>query len=248
MRVALAALRSDPGREDENLRQLSAAVASVAGQVDLIVTGEAFGQGFEAITDDPAHDLAIGWTLDGPQIASVRELARQHSTAICLGFNERSGSALHSSALPIGADGEPLAVHRRMSTGWRAPDADPGIDGEGDEPAVFHLAGKRCTIALCGDLWVMPERFAATGAEVVLWPIFVNFSPQVWRDEHLQDYAHQASTVAPDVVLVNSLAGHSPASPDWVTPSYGGAARFSEGKVMRQLEMGAPGLLVVDVP
>lgn len=248
MKVALAALRSEPGGEDANLAGLAQTVASVAGQVDLVMTGEAFGQGFEAITDQPATDLAIAWELGGPEIASVQRLARRYKTAICLGFIERAVGRLHSSTVVISGSGELVVVYRRMSAGWRAPDADPSVYVEGDSPVTFELAGKRCTIALCGDLWVMPERFMDLGADVLLWPIFVNITPESWVDEHLRDYASQALAVAPDTLLVNSVAGGTSDTLPGVCPSFGGAAWFSAGSVIEQLPMGQPGVLVVDLP
>ncbi|GAB2493849.1 hypothetical protein GCM10027030_29040 [Luteococcus sediminum] len=108
MRLLLLPLPSNAGREDENLAGLDRALGE-APPVDLAVAAEAFGQGFEAITDDPRHDLAVGWEESGPEIAQVREMARRHRTAIGFGFIERAGDVLHSSAIVVDREGATLA-------------------------------------------------------------------------------------------------------------------------------------------
>lgn len=240
-------LPSNAGREDENFAGLDRALGEAeAPPSDLAVVAEAFGQGFEAITDDPRHDLAIGWEESGPEIAQVREMARRHRTPICFGFIERAGDVLHSSAIVVDRDGATLAFYRRMSPGWRGGEADTSVYVDGTEPVCFELYGQRVTIALCGDLWVMPERFAQLGADLLLWPVFVNFTPERWSGE-ISDHSAQAGCVCRRVAMVNSLADQTPTSPEWAGAAHGGAAWFTDGTLAAALPMGQPSQLVVHV-
>lgn len=248
MKILLAALASEPGQGEANLTQLGATMRDHAGLADLVVVAEAFGQGFEALTDDPTHDLAMAWTIDGPELAQVRRWAATHHMAVCLGFFERDGSTLHSSAAVIDAHGELVTVYRRISSGWRFPDADTSTYVDGSDIVTFTLADKLCTVALCGDLWVLPERFAAAQADIALWPVFVNYEPGAWASGEMDEYAHQVADVADHVLLVNSLSSGSPASPAWGGATHGGAVWFSGGAVRAELPMGEAGVLLVDVP
>lgn len=243
MRLLLLPLPSNAGREDENLAGLERALGE-APPVDLAVVAEAFEQGFEAITEDPRHDLAMGWEESSPEIAQDREMARRHRTAICFGFIERAGDVLHSSAIVVDRDGTTLALYRRMSPGWRGGEVDTSVYVDGTEPVCFELCGQRVTIALCGDLWVVPERFAQLDADPLLWPVFVNFTPDR-RSGEISDYSAQAGSVCRRVALVNSLADQTPTSPEWAGTAHGGAAWFTNGTVAASLPMGQPGQLVV---
>lgn len=247
MRVALAALESHDGDVEGNLARLTAAVEEYEGWgIDVLVCGEMFAHGFGAATFDVEHDRAIAWEVDGPELGRVRRLARRAGMAVCLGFFERDGEHLHSSAIVIGRDGTTLAHYRRLSRGWRFGTEDPAVYQEGTGPVAFRLAGKACTIALCGDLWDAPERFAEVRPDVVLWPVHVSWSPQEWSAQQLDAYAVQANRVYASVLMVNNVT--PAAGPDDTDDAVGGAAWFRNGKVKAALPCdGAPGVLVVDV-
>lgn len=246
MRVLLLALPSNVGQAQENLRGLDEALAAHR-PADLAVVAEAFGQGFESITDDPVHDLAIGWSVDGPEIREVRELALRHQTALCFGFIERDGQSLHSSAIVVDRAGDKVALYRRISPGWRSGDADTSIYADGTSPVLFDLAGMNVTVALCGDLWDMPERFAELEPDLLIWPIFVNYRPEVWEGGELDAYAEQSATVCGNALLVNSISTARPNSPEWGGDAHGGAAVFQAGRIEASLHMGAPGVLELEL-
>lgn len=244
MRIALAVVPTTVGDAVDNLAALHGAMRSVAGRCDLLVVGEAFVQGFDALTDDPAHDLAVGWSLEAPLMAQVRGWARDLGLAVCLGLVERHAGHLHSSAVLVGADGLDVHVHRRVSRGWHAPDADASVYVDAALPGVFTVAGHRFAIALCGDLWDHEEAFRALGVDVLLWPVHVEWTPQAWAERERAAYAERAGSVAPDVLLVNCLTAGS----DTEKGAHGGAAWFRGGAVHAEQPMGTPGVLLVDVP
>lgn len=103
------------------LAQISAAAANGA---DLIVFAEAFIPGFPlfAATGAPvdnegcfARYVESSVYADGPEIAAVREKARECRVVVSLGFSERSRNSvgcLWNSNVLIGDKGQVLAHHR----------------------------------------------------------------------------------------------------------------------------------------
>lgn len=246
MRAALCAVESRPGDVAGNVGRLEAMVREHADWgVDVLVAGEVVVQGFEGITFDPEHDRALAWEIDGPEMTRMGRLAREVRMALCFGYLERAESRLHSSAVVLGRDGTVLANYRRMSRGWRFGTEDPAVYVEGIEPVTFELADKRCTITLCGDMFTMPERFAAMKPDVALWPVHRSGTPELWAGGELQTYAEQANEVYASVLMANNVwLGDD--SPD--ERAYGGAAWFRNGKVKASSPAdGTPGALVVDV-
>lgn len=240
MRTVLAALPSVPGAEAENLVGLNR-VLREHPDADLVITGEAFVQSFAALADDPSHDLALGLPLDDALLEGTRALAAELRTAVCLGLLECDGAALYSTALVIGPDGEDLAVQRRLSDSWHAEDAPPTY-AEGEDVVVFELCGRRVAVALCGDGWVVPERFAEPAPDLVLWPLYRT----AWQDGEEAEYAEQGASIAPDCLVVNCL--HAPAGADADATAPGGAWWLRDGAVAAALPTGEPGCLVVDLP
>lgn len=240
IRVGLAALECAVGDVAANTRTAVRTVREYADfDVDLMVFPEAFLQGFDAFTGDVEHDRAIALTPDVEAIERLRRIARSTRTAVCMGFLERDADELHSSALVIGKDGRDLALYRRMSPGWRVPDWDTSVYTDGVAPEVFTIADKRCTVALCGDLFTMPERFSAVDPQVVLWPLHRELDVAGWAGGELDAYAAQANEVYASVVMANDVSGES----------VGGAAWFRNGKVKASqgFDGSATTTLVVDL-
>ena len=125
--------------------------------------------------------------------------------------------------------------YRRISVGWREPNTDEHYK-EGEEPCEFDHLGKKLMLALCGDMWDMPERFKTDG--VLIWPVYVNFSLEQWH-EYEAEYAEQGALAAHRALLVNSVS-HDPVS-------IGGTFLFEEGRLAQRLDYGEEGLLIVDI-
>lgn len=67
-------------------------------------------------------------TIDGPQIAKIREAAQRHSITVIVGFSEKDGGSLYMSQAVIGPDGE-IIQHRRK---LKPTHAERTLFGEGD--------------------------------------------------------------------------------------------------------------------
>ncbi|WP_167579517.1 carbon-nitrogen hydrolase family protein [Roseibium algicola] len=99
---------------------------AAAQQVDLIVFPESFVPGFPVwnsyLRPTDGHDLFARFadaslTVDGPEIAAIRDAARSAGIAVWFAFSERatySSGCLWNSAVLIGPDGELCVHHRKL--------------------------------------------------------------------------------------------------------------------------------------
>lgn len=245
MRCALAALEFVNHATAQNLRTILDAMREYAGRADLILFGEAFLQGFDAANFDPAHDHEIAITLDDPAVKQLREAARRHRIAVSFGFIERDSRDFYSSQLTISAAGDIADHYRRVSPGWKLPHAGDRYR-EGDGFHAFSLCGKRLAVGLCGDLWYDEniDALRRLAPELVLWPVYTDFTPEEWNTSERLEYAAQAGRISADVLYVNAVCrdegieGHA----------MGGAAHFRAGQIISDIPSGAPGVLLVDLP
>lgn len=86
-------------------------------------------------------------------------------------------------------------------------------------------------------MWECPERFRTEG--LLIWPVYVNFTPEEWEGGELAAYARQAALAAGHVLMVNPI--------DRRPCSHGGAFHFSNGEVLDRLAFDQEGILTVDI-
>lgn len=245
MRCALAALGFVNNDAERNLQTILDAMQQYAGRADLIVFGEAFLQGFDAADFDPSHDRLIAITPDAPAVQQLREAARRHRIAVSFGFIEQDGSDFYSSQLTIGATGDVADHYRRVSPGWKLPHAGECYR-EGSGFHTFVLGGKRVAVGLCGDLWYDEniDALCHLAPDVVLWPVYTDFTPEEWNGAERLEYAAQAGRLAADVLYVNSVCR----DPGIEGKAMGGAAHFRSGEILAEIPSGGAGVLLVDIP
>lgn len=202
----MAGLTTITGDVECNTKRLVDTIERFAGcGVDAVVTCEAYLQGFESVTFDPATDRAVAITADAPEHEPITEAVRHTGIAVGYGYVERDGDRFFSTYRVVSPDGVVLE-QRRISAGWREEWADPEVYGVGDDVQVVEWMGHRTAVALCGDLWSDQPRFTGLGIDLLLWPVFVSFPPRQWLAEELDAYAERAATVAPQALLVNGAA------------------------------------------
>lgn len=101
----------------------------------------------------------------------------------------------------------------------------------------FDYRGKKIAIGLCGDLWDYPEKFAL-GEDVLIWPVYVDWTKEEWYGGGREEYAEQANLCCKHVLYVNSFGDDG---------AFGGAMHFSDGSVREELPIGNEGLLIVEL-
>lgn len=235
MRIGLASYPFVNHDVDHNLAQMEAALRLAQGKVELLCFGEAFLQGFDALSWNYADDKQTALPVDSAPIRHAARLSLAYGVGLLFGYIERQEDRIYSSCAVM--DGGALKHnYRRISRGWKDFRRTDGHYREGTETGAFWYRKRRLAVALCGDLWDFPERFRL-GCPLI-WPVYVNFSLQEWA-ENEADYARQAQLAAPQTLMVNSLSENP--------RSYGGAFYFAGGQVRRKLGYGIAGMMTIEV-
>ena len=244
MKIALAALAFEDKNIRRNQQTILQAMEQYSGQADLLVFGETFLQGFDVLTWDYEKDRIIAVEEHDPVIEEIVKVAAEYHIAVSFGFIGRCGEKLYSSQLTIGADGKKVNLFRRVSTGWKEPEAGAHY-AEGTEFPLFSYGGKSFSIGLCGDLWDEKnvQAVAQLQADLILWPVYTDFNVREWNREIKFDYAAQAGKIGSRVLLVNS---YCLTEKDYETAK-GGAVYFQDGEIRSELEAAEPGVMVVEV-
>lgn len=244
MKIALAALAFEDRNIRRNQQTILQAMEKYSGQADLLVFGETFLQGFDVLTWDYDKDRLLAVEERDPVIEEIAEAASTYHIAVSFGFIERCGEKLYSSQLTIGADGKKVNLFRRVSEGWKEPEAGAHY-AEGSEFPLFSYGGKSFSIGLCGDLWDEKnvQAIHQLHADLVLWPVYTDFNVGEWDREIKFDYAVQAGKLGSRVLLVNS---YCLTEKEYETAK-GGAIYFLNGEIRSELEAGEPGVMVVEV-
>ena len=237
MRIALASARIVDRDIHYNLSQMERYMkeAKEVG-TDLVCFGEAFLQGFNALSWQYEEDKKIALTTFSPEFMQIKALTKEIGIDVLFGYNELDEDMLYSSCALI-ANGEILQNYRRISKGWKEYSKTDEHYKEGTTVEVFDYKGKTCVIALCGDLWDHPERFSL-GEDLLLWPVYVCWTQEEWENGGKIEYAEQAKLCCDHTLYINSICDGD---------AFGGAADFVNGHVQKELPIFNEGFLFVEI-
>lgn len=169
MKINLMSLAFKTKDLEGNKNIIIISMREYAGKADLLVFGESFLHGFEALAWNYENDKAIGIDLDDDIIKEIKLAARENSIAVSFGMIEKLDEALYSSQITIYKTGEVIDVFRRVSDGWKEPIADAHYK-EGDGFHTFDFDGKKVLVGICGDFWheELIEKAGAIEKDLVL--------------------------------------------------------------------------------
>lgn len=234
--IALASKPFVNGDREANIKTMLTSLTEAAALgADMLCFGEAFLQGFDGLCWDYAVDRGRAVAQSDAIIARLRQAAEQTGVDLAFGYIERDGEALYSSYMVLGSG--LLHNYRRISGGWKEYTRTDDHYREGGVTGLFDWRGLRLSAALCGDLWDFPERFAL-GADVLLWPVYCDYSVQEWNSGVMDEYALQCRDAAPLTLMINSICPPT---------GHGGCAAFRSGKTALLLPPGQEGLLLVQL-
>lgn len=235
MRIGLVSYRCKNKDVTFNLMQIEKAMRKVQSKVDLICFGEAFLQGFDSLCWNYDIDKNMAVEMDSPTIRQLAEFTMTYGVALMTGYIEKEQNSLYSSCIVI-EDGKIVHNYRRISKGWKEFLKTDDHYKEGQEINVFELCNTKIMTALCGDIWDFPEKFN-TG-HLLIWPVYVNFSTEEWKQKELNEYANQAALVADQVLMINPI--------DDSPLCHGGSFYFCKGQIIASLPFDQEKILIVD--
>jgi 5-aminopentanamidase len=169
MRIAVYQGPAEPGSVARNLGLLEARARQAAGLgARLMICPEMFLSGYNIGAEQASH---LAEPADGPALARVAGLAREHRIALLVGYPERGeDGAVYNAVRLIGRDGQSLAGYRKCHL-FGALDRAMFRAG-GSAPAVVELDGIRVGLLICYDV-EFPESvrlLALAGADLVAVP------------------------------------------------------------------------------
>ncbi len=244
MKIVLASSVSITNRAKENKNKIIELINKYANQVDLIVFGEAFLQGFYALDFTYERDINIAISIADSMIEEIKQEAKRCNVAISFGFIEKEDEYIYSSQITISSNGEIIDVFRRVSPGWKIPNAN-GSYVEGKKFHIFNYLNVNFAIGLCGDLWFDEnvESMNELDPDIVLWPVYTDFSPSNWNKIKKYEYCSQAKRICNKVLYVNSVCldqlGEDIAK--------GGSAYFSCGNIIQEMPSGFESELIISI-
>ena len=236
MRIGLVSYRCYNRDVSSNLSQIEQAMKRSEGKVDLLCFGEAFLQGFDALCWNYDTDKSIALELSSEVIAQLREWTVRYDVSLIIGYIEKDDEKLYSSCAVI-SDGKIVHNYRRISKGWKEYSKTDGHYCEGTDTSPFKLSGKEIALAICGDLWDFPNKFRTEN--LLIWPVYVNFTLEEWTKGVIDEYAAQAASVTKDVLMINPL--------DNEPVNHGGSFHFRDGQIAAKLPFDEEGILIVDI-
>lgn len=237
MKIALASARIVDRDINYNLSQMERYMQEAKGVgADLVCFGEAFLQGFNALSWQYEEDKKIALTTSSREFMQIKALTKEIGIDALFGYNEFENDTIYSSCALV-ADGEMTYNYRRISRGWKEYSKTDEHYKEGSTVEVFDYKGKKCVIGLCGDLWDFPERFAL-GEDLLFWPVYVSWTKEEWENGGKIEYAEQAKLCCENTLYVNSVCDGD---------AFGGAAYFLGGKVQKELPIFHEGLLCIEL-
>jgi len=235
MKIGLAVYRSVNNDIAFNISQIEKAMSAAQGTVDLLCLGEAFLQGFDSLSWNYETDRSVAVSADSDVMRHLCDMTLRYQVDLLLGYIEACGDAIYSSCAVI-ENGRLICNYRRISRGWKEYTITDQHYREGEGPVSFLYHGQPVTIALCGDLWDLPERFKTDG--LLIWPVYLNFGLDEWASAEA-DYAAQADLAARKALMVNPISKEP--------VSHGGAFYFVDGAVKEKLPYDVEGILTVEL-
>ena len=110
-------------------------------------------------------------SMDGPTIAALTTVAREHKTYIVCPMDRLDGSRRLNSAILIDRQGDVVGVYDKVFPYWSEYDLNPSVE-PGVSAPVFTTDFGKVGLAICFDV-NFPEvwqSLADQGAELVVWP------------------------------------------------------------------------------
>ncbi len=237
MKIALAAVKIVDRDISHNLSQMHRCMEEAkANGADLVCFGEAFLQGFSALSWRYEEDREIALTASSPELTQIRRWTQEIGIDVLFGYNERADETIYSTCELV-ADGQVVHRYRRISKGWKEYWRTDAHYREGESVEAFDYRGHQCVIGLCGDLWDFPEKFAL-GEELLFWPVYVSWTEEEWENGGKTEYAQQAGLCCKNTLYVNSICDGD---------AFGGAAQFLDGSVQSEWPLFREGMLYVTI-
>ena len=244
MKCALASMGFINENVQYNKNVVIDTMKKCSNDVDIVIFGEAFLQGFYGATFEIEHDEKLAIVQNDLIIKEICSVAKEYGIAVSFGFIEKAEDCFYSSQITIDSNGNIIDLYRRVSPGWKEKFATEQYR-EGNGLHIFSYMGKKIIVGLCGDFWFDENINEAKQLfpDIVFWPVYTDFNCDEWNTSIKFEYAEQAGKIGGSVLYVNSVCkdkdGHEIAR--------GGSVLFVDGKISKEIPSGKEDILFVVV-
>lgn len=247
MKIALASSRVITMDIQYNLSSILQTIKQLRGKADIVMFGESSLQGFDCLTWKYEIDRRIAVSQSDLIIIQICNAAKQNQIAVSFGYIERADDSLFSSQIVIDNKGTVIHNFRRVSIGWKEYWHTDKHYCEGDHFESFAYSGKTFAIGLCGDLWTegRPEEMKALNADIILWPVWCDFSAEMWNERIKYEYAQQAALCGDHVLFVNPFCADT--NTDVMDAASGGAVYFKMGLIAEEMPAGKSDVMIAEI-
>ena len=189
MKIGLASSNVITRDIQHNLSSILQTIKQLNGSADMVLFGESSLQGFDCLTWKYEIDRHIAVSQNDSVIMQIRDSAKRNRIAVSFGYIERTEASLFSSQIVIDNKGNVIHNFHRVSIGWKEYWHTDNHYCEGASFESFSYSGKTFAIGLCGDLWTegRPEEMKALNANIVLWPVWCDFSCLLYTSDAADD-------------------------------------------------------------
>lgn len=244
MKIALVAglsLANDPEKNFEQIKKW-AKEAKKHG-AELLLFGEAFLQGFQAMSFQYKEDIEKCLSSGAKLLAEIRQFAKNEKIGIGFGYYENDKGAIYSSYLVIGESGEVLVNYKRVSQGWKESSACADYR-EGEVFKSFRYKGKELGLMVCGDFWEdhLLAQIIEMDAQVdaFLWPVHCDYDPVFWEESEKEEYRKRTEILEKPVLFINNYSSLE-------DEAKGGLYTWHQGKTLKEAPMGNETMLLVEL-
>lgn len=244
MKCALASMGFINENVQYNKNVVIDTMKKCSNDVDIVIFGEAFLQGFYGATFEIEHDEKLAIVQNDLIIKEICSVAKEYRIAVSFGFIEKVDDCFYSSQITIDSNGNIIDVYRRVSPGWKEEFANEQYR-EGNGFHIFSYMDKKIVVGLCGDFWFDENINEAKQLfpDIVFWPVYTDFNCDEWNTSIKFEYAVQAGKIGGSVLYVNSVCKDK----DGDEIARGGAVLFVDGKISKEILSGKEDILFVEV-
>lgn len=127
----------------------------------------------------PGHAYEHAVEVPGPEIEPFQQIARSHGSVLVVGLLERSGDAVHNSAVTIEADGRIAGVYHKVHLA--STEAVSGIlPGDGFPVTETDVGRVGCTICMDSSAAESARMIGLNGADFLVLPIMGDHRASRW--------------------------------------------------------------------
>ena len=244
MRCALASKGFVNENIQHNKNVIIDTMIKCSNDVDIVIFGEAFLQGFYGATFEIEHDEKLAINQNDLIIKEICSVAKEYKIAVSFGFIEKAKNCFYSSQITINSGGNIIDVYRRVSPGWKEEFANEQYR-EGNGFHIFSYMDRKIAIGLCGDFWFDTNinEVKQLLPDVVFWPVYTDFNYNEWNTSIKYEYAEQAGRIGGNVLYVNSVCKDKEGD----DIARGGSVLFIDGKISKEIPSGKEDILFVEV-